>query len=229
MPTDPPLLDQDLYHDRHSVSRRLLVVPVRTHEEFVDSARSERERWRLGGRTVESTGGTESRLSPGSSFGRYVVESRLARGGMGEVWLATARGPGGFQKRVVIKTVLPDLMEKPAYVQMLVREASLAARLDHPNIVHVFDLGCVGGMYYIAMEYLSGRTLAQMLRRSHDLGQRLPLRVLLTMVAIACDGLQYAHDYAAEDGRPLGLLHRDISPSNIMLTFAGRIALLDFG
>jgi serine/threonine-protein kinase len=148
---------------------------------------------------------------------------------MGEVWLATARGPGGFQKRVVIKTVLPDLMEKPAYVQMLVKEASLAARLDHPNIVHVFDLGCVGSLYYIAMEYLSGRSLAQMLRRSHDLGQRLPLRVLLTMIATSCDGLQYAHDYTDEDGQKLGLLHRDISPSNIMLTFAGRVALLDFG
>lgn len=178
---------------------------------------------------MASTGAIESRLSPGSVFGRYVVDSRLARGGMGEVWLATARGPGGFQKRVVIKTVLPDLMEKPTYVQMLVKEASLAARLDHPNIVHVFDLGCVGGMYYIAMEYLSGRSLAQMLRRSHDLGQRLPLRVLLTMIAISCDGLQYAHDYADDDGRPLGLLHRDISPSNIMLTFSGRVALLDFG
>jgi len=148
---------------------------------------------------------------------------------MGEVWLATARGPGGFQKRVVIKTVLPDLMEKPAYVQMLVKEASLAARLDHPNIVHVFDLGCVGGLYYLAMEYLSGRSLAQMLRRSHDMGQRLTLRVLLTLIAIACDGLQYAHDYADDDGRALGMLHRDISPSNIMLTFAGRVALLDFG
>ncbi len=181
------------------------------------------------GRTVASTGAFESRLSPGTSFGRYVVESRLARGGMGEVWLATARGPGGFQKRVVIKTVLPDLMEKPAYVQMLVKEASLAARLDHPNIVHVFDLGCVGSLYYIAMEYLSGRSLAQMLRRSHDLGQRLPLRVLLTMIANSCDGLQYAHDYTDEDGQKLGLLHRDISPSNIMLTFAGRVALLDFG
>jgi serine/threonine-protein kinase len=148
---------------------------------------------------------------------------------MGEVWLATARGPGGFQKRVVIKTVLPDLMEKPAYVQMLVKEASLAARLDHPNIVHVFDLGVVGTLYYIAMEFLSGRSLAQMLRRSHDMGQRLPLRVLLTMIATSCDGLQYAHDYVDEDGHPLGLLHRDISPSNIMLTFAGRVALLDFG
>jgi eukaryotic-like serine/threonine-protein kinase len=182
-----------------------------------------------GGGTVASTGALDSRLSPGSSFGRYVVESRLARGGMGEVWLATARGPGGFQKRVVIKTVLPDLAEKPGYVQMLVKEASLAARLDHPNIVHVFDLGCVGSLYYIAMEYLSGRSLAQMLRRSHDLGKRLPLRVLLSMIATSCDGLQYAHDYRDEDGHALGMLHRDISPSNIMLTFAGRVALLDFG
>ena len=182
-----------------------------------------------GGGTLSGTGVIESRLAPGSSFGRYVVESRLARGGMGEVWLATARGPGGFQKRVVIKTVLQDLVEKTGYVQMLVKEASLAARLDHPNIVHVFDLGCVGDLYYIAMEYLSGRSLAQMLRRSHEMGQRLTLRVLLTMIAIACDGLQYAHDQTDEEGRPLGLLHRDLSPSNIMLTFAGRVALLDFG
>jgi hypothetical protein len=178
---------------------------------------------------VATTGALESRLSPGTSFGRYVVESRLARGGMGEVWLATAHGPAGFQKRVVIKTVLPDLMEKPAYVQMLVKEAALAARLDHPNIVHVFDLGCIGGLYYIAMEYLSGRSLAQMLRRAHDMGRRLPLRVLLTMIAACCDGLQYAHDCTDDDGRPLGLVHRDISPSNVMLTFAGRVALLDFG
>ncbi len=170
-----------------------------------------------------------ARLAAGARLGRYVVESRLAQGGMGEVWLATARGPGGFQKRVVIKTVLPELVEKPGYAQMLVREASLAARLDHPNIVHVFDLGCVDGLHYIAMEYLSGRSLAQMLRRSQEVRRRLPVAVVLAMVAASCDGLQYAHDYADDNGQPLAMLHRDISPSNIMLTFAGRVALLDFG
>ncbi|HUS68744.1 MAG TPA: serine/threonine-protein kinase [Kofleriaceae bacterium] len=168
-------------------------------------------------------------IAPGRQFGRYTVGQRLARGGMGEVWLASAHGPGGFQKRVVIKTVLPDLVAKPGYVEMLVREASLSAQLDHQNIVQVFDLGCIGGLYYIAMEYLSGRTLAQILRRACAAGVRIPVPALVTMMAACCDGLEYAHARADADGKPLGLLHRDISPSNIMVTFAGRVALLDFG
>ncbi len=158
-----------------------------------------------------------------------MVEAPLARGGMGEVWLATAMGPGGFKKRVVIKTILPSLLEKPGYVQMLVKEASLAARLNHPNIVQVFDLGCIGGLYYIAMEYLSGRSLAQMLRRANQMSERLSIPVLVSMFAATCDGLGYAHAQTEDDGTPLGLMHRDISPSNLMLTFTGRVAILDFG
>jgi serine/threonine-protein kinase len=173
--------------------------------------------------------GTIDSIRPGHAFGRYVVESPLARGGMGEVWMATALGPGGFRKRVVIKTILPSLVEKPGYVEMLVKEASLAARLNHPNIVQVFDLGCVGGLYYIAMEYLSGRSLAQMLRRSNQMTERLSIPVLVSMFAAACDGLAYAHTQVDDDGAPLGILHRDISPSNLMLTFNGRVAVLDFG
>lgn len=172
---------------------------------------------------------TTDRLAPGARFGRYMIESRLARGGMGEVWLATACGPGGFQKKVVLKTVLPDLMERQDYVEMLVQEASLAARLNHPNIVQVFDLGCVGEIYYIAMEHLCGRTLAQILQRTHERRERIPMRILFHALAACCDGLQYAHDYTDYDGRPLGMLHRDISPSNIMFTFSGHVALLDFG
>ncbi len=143
--------------------------------------------------------------------------------------MATALGPGGFRKRVVIKTILPALAEKAGYVEMLVKEASLAARLNHPNIVQVFDLGCVGGLYYIAMEYLSGRSLAQMLRRSSQMSERLSIPVLVSMFAAACDGLAYAHAQVDDDGSPLGILHRDISPSNLMLTFNGRVAVLDFG
>lgn len=143
--------------------------------------------------------------------------------------MATALGPGGFRKRVVIKTILPQLVEKPGYVDMLVKEASLAARLNHPNIVQVFDLGCVGGLYYIAMEYLSGRSLAQMLRRSSQMSERLSVPALVSMFASSCDGLAYAHAQVDDDGAPLGILHRDISPSNLMLTFNGRVAILDFG
>lgn len=145
---------------------------------------------------------------------------------MGEVWLAVASGPGNFEKRVVIKTVLPELAEKPGYVSMLVNEASLAARLDHPNIVQVFDLGCIDDIYYIAMEYLPGRTLAQILKRT---APRVPEWVALTVLAACCDGIHYAHELRDDAGKPLGLLHRDISPGNIMATFTGRIAVLDFG
>jgi serine/threonine-protein kinase len=174
------------------------------------------------------TSGT-STLSPGTTFGRYVVESKLACGGMGEVWLATALGPAGFRKRVVIKTLLPHLMEQTSYVDMLVKEASLAACLNHPNIVPVFDLGCEAGVYFIAMEYLSGRTLGQVLERAHAARDRIPVRILLAALAACCDGLQHAHDHTDHEGRPLGMLHRDISPSNVMLTFSGHVALLDFG
>jgi serine/threonine protein kinase len=174
------------------------------------------------------TGAIES-VRPGQAFGRYVVEAPLARGGMGEVWLASALGPGGFKKRVVIKTILPGLLDKPGYVEMLVKEASLAARLNHPNVVQVFDLGCIGGLYYIAMEYLSGRSLAQMLRRANQMSERLSIPVLISMFAATCDGLAYAHAQTDDDGAPLGILHRDISPSNLMLTFTGRVAILDFG
>lgn len=183
----------------------------------------------VGGGHTLATITSNHAVTPGMTFGRYVIQSLIARGGMGEVWLATARGPGDFRKRVVIKTVLPHLVAKPGYVEMLVKEASLAARLDHPNIVNVFDLGCVGSHYYIAMEYLSGRTLGQMVHRAHQVDGTVPVPILFTMIAACCDGLHYAHDYSDDDGKPLGVLHRDISPSNIMLTFAGRVALLDFG
>lgn len=148
---------------------------------------------------------------------------------MGEVWLATAHGASGFSKRVVLKTILPELARNPAYVDMLINEASLAARLNHPNIVQVFDLECVGGDYFIAMEYLPGRTLNQMLRRLDEIGERIPVWLALMVVSTVCDALQYAHDYADDSGRSMGLLHRDISPSNVMLTFTGKVTVLDFG
>lgn len=142
------------------------------------------------------------------------------------MWLAVASGPGNFEKRVVIKTVLPELSEKPGYVDMLVNEASLAARLNHPNIIQVFDLGCIDGIYFIAMEYLPGKTLAQILKRTVP---QTPEWMALSVMAACCDGLHYAHELCDDSGKPLGLLHRDISPGNIMVTFTGRVAVLDFG
>jgi serine/threonine-protein kinase len=168
-------------------------------------------------------------LEPNTTFGRYHVEERIARGGMGEVWAATALGPNGFRKRVVIKTILPDLAERPDYVAMLVNEASLAAHLSHPNIVQVFDFDCVDGLYFMAMEHIAGRTLAQVLQRATTSRRSIPPWLALTVIATCCDALQYAHDFADENGRPLGLVHRDISPSNVMLSWSGNVTILDFG
>jgi len=149
---------------------------------------------------------------------------------MGEVWLATASGPSGFSKKLVLKTILPNLAVHRDYVQMLVDEASVCAEMAHPNLVKVFDFGCVGRTYFIAMEYLPGRTLAQLMQRViADHESRVPAWLAASLIAQCCDGLQYAHDFADEEGTPLGLVHRDISPSNVMVCFTGNAAILDFG
>ena len=171
----------------------------------------------------------EQALRPGATVGRYVVSERIARGGMGEVWLASSRGPGNFCKKVVIKTIRPELAAQPSYVSMLINEASLVARLHHPNIVQVFDLACVDGMYYIAMEYVPGCTLSQLLQQFATAGRPFPHWAALFIAATCCDGLQYAHDFREDDGTPVCILHRDISPSNIMITKAGNVVVLDFG
>jgi eukaryotic-like serine/threonine-protein kinase len=168
-------------------------------------------------------------LEPGARFGRYELEHRIGRGGMGEVWGAIAHGPGGFQKRVVLKMILPEHAHSESYVEMLINEASLSARLNHPNIVQVFELGIERGVHFIAMEHLSGRTFGQVLSRSMEREVRLPLWVPLEVVALCCDGLAYAHDLLDDDGEPLGLLHHDLSPGNVMVSFAGRVTILDFG
>jgi serine/threonine-protein kinase len=148
---------------------------------------------------------------------------------MGEVWLASSRGPGNFCKKVVIKTVRPELAEQTSYVTMLINEASLVARLHHPNIVQVFDLACVDGLYYIAMEYVPGCTLSELLQRFAQVGRPIPQWAALHLAATCCDGLQYAHDFREDDGTPVCILHRDISPSNIMITPTGNVVVLDFG
>ncbi|MCE9578891.1 MAG: serine/threonine protein kinase [Deltaproteobacteria bacterium] len=164
----------------------------------------------------------------GGRFGRYLVHECIGRGGMGEVWLASAEGPGGFRKQLVLKTVRPDLAERTDLVEMLIREAALAARLSHPNIVQVFDLDRVDGTYFIAMEYVPGYTLTQALRRAHAQGGVLPPWMVASVAAACCDGLHYAHELT-DSGRPLGLVHRDISPGNIMIAATGNVTILDFG
>jgi serine/threonine protein kinase len=168
-------------------------------------------------------------LEPARRFGRYLVQECIGRGGMGEVWLASAEGPHGFRKKVVLKTVRPDLAERRDLVDMLIREAAIAARLNHPNIVQVFDLDCVDGTYFFAMEHVPGYTMADIVKRVHKRGGSLPPWFLLGVISACCDALQYAHDLLDEHGRPLGLVHRDISLGNIMVAATGNVTILDFG
>ncbi|MFO0590784.1 MAG: protein kinase [Polyangiaceae bacterium] len=174
-------------------------------------------------------------LAPKSigTFGRYELIERIGMGGMAEVWLAQISAASGFQKRLVLKTIHPSLAESPEFVRMFLKEASLAARLNHPNIVQIYELGDIDGRHFIAMEYIPGRSLRQMRARVRKKGAdksgKLPGWFLLNALARACDGLHYSHDLCDHDGTHLGLVHRDISPENIMVSFAGGVKLLDFG
>ncbi len=168
-------------------------------------------------------------FSPGDRIGKFEIVTRLAIGGMAEVWLARLHGAGGFQKSVVLKTMLPQLCGSPEMIEMFLREATLAANFDHPNIVQIFELGEQGGDHYIAMEYVQGRTLRQARSRVKRLGHALPIPFLLKTIAAVSDALHFAHEYTSDDGTSLGLVHRDVSPENIMITYAGGVKLLDFG
>ncbi|MBI3184785.1 MAG: protein kinase [Myxococcales bacterium] len=149
---------------------------------------------------------------------------------MAEVFLAKAAGPKGFQKRVVVKRILPHLAEDQQFVDMFLAEATLAAGLDHPNIVQIFDFGEAGGQYYLAMEFIDGPNLRTLNHQARGMGQPPPLAVCAKIISHACEGLHFAHEAKHPDtGAPLGLIHRDISPDNILLSRAGAVKVVDFG
>jgi serine/threonine protein kinase len=162
--------------------------------------------------------------------GRYEITERIATGGMAEIYKGKLTGPDGFEKVVVIKRILPEYTQDPDFVAMFVHEAKLATRLDHPNIVQIFDLGKQGGEYFITMEYVDGPNLHAAAVRSFKMGYKpFPLRECLYVLAEVCRGLDYAHRKTGPDGRPLGIIHRDMSPPNILLSFDGSVKVADFG
>ncbi|WP_244219864.1 serine/threonine-protein kinase, partial [Corallococcus interemptor] len=163
-------------------------------------------------------------------LGKYQLVRKLATGGMAEVFLAKAAGPRGFEKTLVLKRILPHLAEDEAFVEMFLGEAQLAARLDHPNVVQIFDFGEVDGSYFLAMEYIDGPTLRRLIKRSTELKQPLSPAVCAKMVASAAEGLAFAHELTdPETGAPLGLVHRDISPENVLVSRQGAVKVVDFG
>jgi serine/threonine-protein kinase len=162
-------------------------------------------------------------------IGRYALVERLGVGGMAEVYLATQDGAVGFQKKVVVKRILPHLAADPQFVEMFAREAKVAARLSHANVVQIFELGEGGGELFIAMEYIDGLTLHRLASSSWERGQAVPVDVVLRTMADAATGLHAAHTLTDEGGRPLHLVHRDVSPDNLMVSKDGVTRVLDFG
>lgn len=163
------------------------------------------------------------------SFGRYQLLKRLARGGMGEVWLARQAGMQGFEKLVVIKRILPHLAEDEEFVNMFLDEGKIAAKLNHSNIVNIFDLGQEGEYFFLAMEYLHGEDVRRIWKQAAKAGTALPPALACRIIADACAGLDFAHKRTDERGEPLNIVHRDISPHNIIVTFDGAVKVIDFG
>jgi len=166
---------------------------------------------------------------PVHRFGEYEVLGRLARGGMAELFLARRVGIEGFNKVVVLKRILPHLAEDPEFLQMFLAEARIVATLEHPNIVHVSDIGKCGEDYFFTMAYVHGKDVLRILREQVKHGYILPIEHALTIVAGVCAGLHYAHEHVDFEGRPCGIVHRDVSPSNILVTWDGHVKLVDFG
>ncbi len=162
-------------------------------------------------------------------IGRYELLTRLATGGMAELFLARERGLAGLERLVVIKRILPHLADQPSFVEMFLREARIVARLSHPNVVQIYELGQESESYHIAMEYIHGSTVRELLVLAQKKGCQMPLDVAVAIIDQACRGLHAAHELCDLDGKPLGLVHRDISPHNLMCTTDGHVKLLDFG
>lgn len=162
-------------------------------------------------------------------FGRYELVTRIGVGGMAEVWKARVAGIGGFEKMVVVKKILPAFAQNRAFVEMLLAEARLCAVLHHANIVQTYENGEIDGQFYIAMEYVSGHDLYQTLARATQIKQRLPVQLAMFIAAEAARGLAYAHSATDNDGRPLQIIHRDVSPSNLIISKLGEVKITDFG
>ncbi len=164
----------------------------------------------------------------GIRFGQYVLLRRIARGGMAEVFLAQQKGLEGFDRRVAVKRILPHLADSPDFLKMFLGEAKLAAQLSHPNVVHIYDFGKVDNDYFIAMEFIDGVHAGQLYKHGVD-KERMPPTMVARIGADAANALHYAHELRNATGKPLGLVHRDVSPANIMVSFDGVVKLCDFG
>ncbi|HEY5922878.1 MAG TPA: serine/threonine-protein kinase [Kofleriaceae bacterium] len=168
-------------------------------------------------------------LAPGDKLGKYEVIRQIAIGGMAELYLARTLGIEGFEKLVVLKRILPQYGSNVSFVNMFLNEARLAATLHHPNVAQVYDIGLEQGDYFFAMEYVHGEDLDHIAIASEEQGVPLSMDAALTLVAGLCSGLHYAHEKMNAEGKPLSIVHRDVSPSNVLVSYDGAVKLVDFG
>ena len=162
-------------------------------------------------------------------FGKYTLIDRIAVGGMAEIFLARQAGLEGFEKTIVIKRIRPHLSKQPNFVKMFLNEAKLAAQLNHPNIVQIYDLGKISESYFIAMEYVFGRDMRRIIPKADTLGIPFPMVYALKIASSVCEGLYYAHQKVDMYGNALNIVHRDVTPENIFVSFDGTVKVLDFG
>jgi serine/threonine protein kinase len=163
-------------------------------------------------------------------YGKYELLERIGEGGMAEVFRARLPGAAGFEKIVVVKRILPHLAKKPDFVKMFVDEAKLAAKVQHQNVVQVFELGeADDGELYMAMEYINGVDLRRLLVNARERKLRIPVWFVLHAVSEILNGLMYAHELVDHDGRPLHVVHRDVTPGNVFISYQGEVKLADFG
>ena len=173
--------------------------------------------------------GRQSRPSLDADFGRYRLVEMIGKGGMAEVFRAVAQGMQGFERVFVIKRIRPDRSDSPKFVQMFCEEARISALLHHPNIVQVYDFGQIEGAYFMAMEYLRGKDLSTVMRALRGEHEAMPPSLAAFIAREVARALHHAHTAVQPDGEPGGIVHRDVTPSNIMLLWTGGVKILDFG
>ena len=169
------------------------------------------------------------RLAPGTVLGRYELLLPIAQGGMATVWAARQKGSRGFSKTVAVKTMLPNLSEDETFEQMFLDEASIASKIHHPNVAEILDLGEQDEILYLVMEWVDGESLSALSKQTKKTETEIPIRVALKIVAQACAGLHAAHELKDDSDRLVELVHRDVSPQNILCSSSGLVKLVDFG
>jgi serine/threonine protein kinase len=162
-------------------------------------------------------------------FGKYFLLERINVGGMAEVFRAKAFGVEGFERLVAVKRILPNIAEDKEFIRMFIEEAKLSVQLNHANIAQIFDLGVVDNAYYIALEHVHGRDLRGIFDRCRQAGEAMPIAQACFLVMKACEGLDYAHNKRDQSGKELSLVHRDVSPQNVLVSFEGEVKIIDFG